>query len=447
MANYRLNIARFVDLEAKANNSLKAIVSIQYPIYYIHAEIVDTKPHVLYELDKVVVNSSKVLKSFDNDNIAKLLSLPSSVIKSRKAYLQHNEYIDKNDVLNGLGENYISTEEEKMEHHISQDFVIDGISLKPLPQELYNYNYKDEYIFESDYDHYTNKNGETVSRRPFSPDLTHQPIQKDIIEKNLLTVAVSERGNYNIPIGLKTLSSLSYSVCTLPIFIGLFENNGVLKRKLINGFDSLGRNDDLKVFLPNLEKRITNLELRLNEWGFKDGNSRLNFESNWREIDLKREEDKLFFFSKEDLKNFFNQNYQIVKNEKSWKEDIELEDVFYEANSLGIIVTCSVFEKARFKKELLANVKRRSDYYLQKNTTSGVWTIFFDMIQGDDFIRDTIEFSSLIDDLRNERFPKEKILAKIITYKNYRKILVALEEYRLLEEIDIMNHMINLLNE
>jgi len=447
MANYRLNIARFVALEAEINHKLKAIVSIQYPIYYIHAEVIDTEPHVLYELDKVIVNSSKVFKSFNEDAIAKLLSLPSSVIKSRKAYLNHNKYLDENDVLTSLGEKYISNEEEKMEHYISQDFIVDGISLKPLPQELYGYKYKEEYIFESDYDHFTNKNGETVSSRPFSPDLTHQPIQKSIVEKNLLSLAVNERSNYNIPSGLKSLSSLSYSVCTLPIFIGLFENNGALKRRLINGFDSLGKVDDLNTFLPNLEKRITNLELRLNEWEFKDGNSKLNFESNWREIDLKREEDKLFFFSKEDLKNFFNQDYQIVKNEKPWKEDIELEDVFYETNSLGMIVTRSVFEKARFKKELLTNVKRGSDYYLQKNTTSGVWIVFFEFIAGDNFIRDAVELSSLIDDLRNKRFPKEKILAKIITYKNYRKILVALEEYRLLEEIDIMNHMINLLNE
>ncbi len=443
MANYRLDIARFIDLEAKANNNLKAIVSIQYPIYYIHSEIVDTKPHVLYELDKVVVNSSKIFKSFNDDNIANLLSLPSSVIKSRKEYLRFNEYLDKNDVITGLGENYISSKEKKMEHHISQDFLIDGISLKPLPKELYGYKYKEEYIFESDYNHFTNKNGETVSSRPFSPDLTHQPIQQSVIEKNLLSLEVNERSDYNTPLGIKSLSSLTYSVCTLPVFIGLFENNGVLKRKLINGFDSVGKDDNLKVFLPNLEERIRNLELRLDERKMRDGSLKFNFESNWREIDLKRDEDKLFFFSKEDLKNYFNQNYQIVKNEQSWLEGIELEDIFYNSNSLGIIVTRNVFEKARFKKELLINVKRGSDYYLRNNITSGVWTIFFDFIAGDDFIKDAVELSSFVDDFY-KRLPEEKILDKIMAYKNHRQILVAIEEYRLLEEIDIMNHMLNL---
>ena len=72
--------------------------------------------------------------------------------------MQYNEYIDNNNFITGLGENYISNEEEKMEHKISQDFLIDGISLKPLPQELYGYKYKEEYIFESDYYHFTNKN-------------------------------------------------------------------------------------------------------------------------------------------------------------------------------------------------------------------------------------------------------------------------------------------------
>ena len=447
MANYRLDIARFIELEAEANNNLKAVVSIQYPIYYIHSEIVDTKPHVLYGLDKVVVSSSKIFRSFNDDDIAKLLSLPSSVISSRKCYMHKNEYIDKNDVLTNIGENYISNEEDKMEHHISQDFLIDGISLKPLPKELYANKYKEEYIFESDYYHFTNKNGETVSNRPFSPDLTHQPIQRQIIEKNLLNVEVNERSDYNIPLGLKTLSSLTYSVCTIPIFIGLFENNGVLKRKLINGFDSLGKDDHLNIFLPNLEKRIENLELRLDERHMKDGNTKYNFESNWREIDLKSEEEKLFFFSKEDLKNYFNVNYQLVPNEQTWKEDLELSDVFYKSNSLGIIVTREVFEKANFKKELLRNLKRGSDYYVRNRVTSGVWIIFFDFITGDDYIREAVELSSLVDDLINKRFPEEKVLDKIIAYKNHRLILVALEEYRLLEEIDIKNHMLNLLNE
>ena len=162
---------------------------------------------------------------------------------------------------------------------------------------------------------------------------------------------------------------------------------------------------------------------------------------------MNREEDKLFFFSKEDLKNYFNVNYQIVPNEQTWKEDLELEDVFYNLNSLGIIVTRRVFEKANFKKELLKNLKRGSDYYVRNWITSGVWIIFFDFIVGDDYIKEAVELSGLVDDLTSKRFPKERILDKIMAYKNHRQILVALEEYRLLEEIDISNHMLNVINE
>lgn len=439
MANYRLNIQRFVDLEAETNKTLKAIVSIQYPIYYIHAEVIDTEPHVLYELDKVIINSTKAIKSFNEDVIAKLLSLPSSIIKSRKVYLNDNEYIDENDVLTGLGEKYIHNEEAKMEHHISRDFLIDGITLTPLPKELYDFKYKEEYIFENDYYHYTDKNGETKSKKPFSPDLTHQPIQKLVVEKNLLNVVTKQRSDYNIPLGLKALSSLSYSVCTLPIFVGLFKNNGVLERNLINGFDTLGKNDDLKSFLPNLKTRIKNLELRLDERNLKDDSVKYIFESNWKEIDLKRDEDKLFLFSKEDLKDFFCKQYHI--------EGLELSDIYLESNSIGLKVTKEVFQKTKSKKRLLANVKRGTDYSLRSKITSGVWAIFFDFIQGDDFIKEAVELSSLVDDLTNKHFPQKNILDKIITYKNHRKILVALEEYRLLEELDIMNYMLKLSNE
>ena len=438
MANYRLDISRFIDLKAKTNNNLKAIVSIQYPIYYIHSEIVDAIPHILYGLDKAVIGSSKSLKSFDDDTVARLLSLPISAIKSRKEYLYNNEYLDKKNNVTAIGESYISNEKDKIEHHLSQDFLIDGISLKPLPKELYGVKYREEYIYESDYNHFTNRKGETVSNRPFSPDLTHQPIQKSLIEKSLMNVEVNERGDYNIPLGLKALSSFTYSVCTLPIFIGLFENEGVLSRELINGFDSIGKNEHLNVFLKNIEERIKNLELRLNERKLSDGSTKFIFESNWREIDLKRDDDRLFFFSKEDLKGFFCNHYQL--------EYIEMSDIYYESNSIGIKVTREVFEKTKSKKKLLGNVQRGSDYFLRNNITSGVWSIFFDFIAGDDFIREAVELSSLVDELIQKRLPESKVLDMIMSYENHRQILVALEEYRLLEEIDITNHMLNISN-
>ena len=181
------------------------------------------------------------------------------------------------------------------------------------------------------------------------------------------------------------------------------------------------------------------MELRLDERSFKDGSTKFNFESNWKEIDLKRDEDRLFLFSKEDLKGFFCNQYHI--------KELDLTDVYLDPSSIGLKVTREVFHKTKFKRRLLENVKRGTDYFLRNKITSGVWIIFFDFIPGDDFIKEAVELSSLVDDLVKKRLPEDKILDKIVTYKNYRQILVALEKYRLLEEIDIMNHMLNLSNE
>ena len=172
----------------------------------------------------------------------------------------------------------------------------------------------------------------------------------------------------------------------------------------------------------------------------RDGSTKFSFESNWREIDLKRDDDdRLFFFSKEDLKGFFCNHYQL--------EYLEISDIYYESNSIGIKVTREVFEKTKSKKKLLGNVQRGSDYFLRNNITSGVWSIFFDFIAGDDFIREAVELSSLVDELIQKRLPEGKVLDMIMSYENHRQILVALEEYRLLEEIDITNHMLNISNE
>lgn len=434
MANFRLDLGLLIKEEALKNNLLKSIVSIQYPIYSLHCEILDTTPPILYGLDKALIESSLSLTEFDDITIANLLSLPVSVINKRNEYLVENHYMNQNGDVTNLGLAYILNVEKEIEHPKSIDILIDGFTLKPLPKNFYDRKYKESYIFENDFIHYTNNKGETISIRPYSPDLTHQPIKKDLVSSNIVSIHPKDRNDFYIPTGITNVSSFTYTLGTFPIFIGMFENGGKIFRKLINGFEADGNNKLLDFFLPNISGRIQNIELRLNDRKGKNDHSTLKFETNWKEIDnIKEGEKQLFFFSKEDLKNYFSSLYNI--------ENLEVDNISYNPNSIGLIITREILEQSENKTKILENVKRGGDYTLNSYKTTGVWAILYGFSAGDEYIKNAVELFSFIEEAEEKELPRDKVLSKVKTYTHYRQILVALRKYKMLEEIDIINHM------
>jgi hypothetical protein len=440
MAKFRLDLGLLNKEEALKNNLLKAIVSIQYPIYSLHCEILDTTPPILYGLDKALIESSESLTQFDDNAIANVLSLPVSAIQKRNEYLVENHYMSQNGKVTDLGLAYMRNEEKDIVQSKSIDILIDGFTLKPLPKNFYNRKYKDSYIFENDFIHFTNSQGETISKKPFSPDLTHQPIKKDLVSSNILSLHSKERNDFNIPTGLTAINSFTYTLGTFPIFIGLFENGGKVFRKLINGFEVDGNNKLLDFFLPNISGRIQNIELRLNELKGKNEHQIFRFETNWQEIDnIKEGENQLFFFSKEDLKSYFSHLYKIG--------NLEIDNISYNPNSIGLIITREILEQSENKTKILENVKRGSDYTLNPSLSSGVWAILYSFSTGDDYIKNAVELSNFIEEAEEKELPRDKILSKVKTYSYYRQLLIVLKKYKMLEEIDIINHMFQISNE
>jgi hypothetical protein len=75
---------------------------------------------------------------------------------------------------------------------------------------------------------------------------------------------------------------------------------------------------------------------------------------------------------------------------------------------------------------------------------SGVWITFFSFVSGDKFVNDLIDILEFIDKTHNKSDVTEQILKKMESYPDFREMLTFLEEYELLESIDIKLNMFDL---
>jgi hypothetical protein len=439
MALFNIDIERFYNLNKEQGLDLKGIACIQYPIYYLHCEIGDLTPDPLDSLDKSIAKIINDVTSNDLD-ISNLLGVPLSGIQTRLNYFSEYGYLnDSNIGLSQLGFNSLILCEEKLIRKKSHDFIIDGITFNPLNGIFYSRNYKQFLIEELGFTTFTNNKGEIETVSSFAPNIVHTPFDQDKSINLIIDKTNDERELLNIPIGLVSINNVSFTKMTFPILVGLFDKGGVPTKILIDGFKVLGDSDHLIQMGENLRERIDNLEFRLNVARNKNTNevTGVYFQSNWGEIDNKLDDNKLFWISKEDLKVAFEKNYSL--------QNLSLDDVVSDQNNLILNISKSTLINTSNRRLLINNLKRGRDYKMSPSfLNSGVWITFFSFVSGDKFVNDLIDILEFIDKTHNKSDVTEQILKKMESYPDFREMLTFLEEYELLESIDIKLNMFDL---
>ena len=436
MAIFKIDIERYIISQLENDLDLKGIACIQYPVYSLHCEIGDNSPDPLDGLDRSI---AEVLNGVTQDpsTISQLLGVPVSGINARIAHFKAYQYLDSGCVsLNQYGYNTLILGEEKKIKTKSYDFFIDGLNFTPLPEIFYGRNYKQVLIEELSFSSYTNNKGEVVSYNSFSPSIVHKPFDEQKVKELIFKVSSEERQLYKIPVGLVSIEKISFVKMTFPVLIGLFDNNGKPVKKLIDGFKVLGDAQHIKEFEKNLSDRINNLELRLNikrdrkTYEFYDH----DFHSNWDEIDAENEEPKLFWMSKEDLKASLEKIYQI--------DSIPVEDIIVTPNDIGLNVTGSLLKKCSNKRDLINNLLRGRDYEMtMKFFRTGVWVTFFSFSSNDPFVSELLEVLEFVNKAKEKDLEVNQVIVGLSKYPDHRRMLVLLEEYELLEQIDITLNM------
>lgn len=431
MALFSLDIERFILAQKENGKLLRGIACIQYPIYCVHSEIKDESPGLLDELDTGI---AKLIYQVTNNHlvIANILSVKEKCVKDRIEYFYDNEYLtqDKNQ-LSQLGINTLIKCTEKKKVNRSFDFFIDGITFQPLPSQLYYRKYRQAMFEEFECNFYTDNKGEIRTEKPFSPDIIHTPFNSTKVNEAIMSVVKDKRDSLSIPQGLIAINEMVFTKMSLPVLIGLFDKGDKPIKELINGFDSLGNYDAIQQFDANLEKRIKNLEFRLNTW--KDKNTeetRYNFNSNWGEIDVQNDENKIFWISKQDLKEALEIEYGI--------ENIPLNNIITGKNEIGLMIDKELLSKASNKRDLIINLKRGRDYLLKNNYfNTGVWVTFFSFKTECKYTKELLEIVDFIDDAFEKDLKVDHYISRLFTYPYFREMLILLEEFKLLEKIDI----------
>jgi len=317
MGLFSIDIEKYYNEKSAEGKSLLGLFVIQYPIYCIHANLLDSTPNPLDNLDRVIADFLTTKEDMTSLQISSFLGTSNALVKQRIGLLLDDELLEHDG--GGLrltleGAQVFKEKKLKRQHKRSFDFYVDGISLHPLPSAFYgHYKYK----FVSEYDSFikTWKNGKETIERPFGPDLVHTPPVKADIIHNIFNIQGPERLKYQIPTGLQEIEDLTYTKMSLHLMVAALKKDNEIEKILIdpnaiyNISSGLSYSDVLvqhaKIFKPSIESKIKNLEFKLFTRPKKDSDEkepRPTLTTNWAEIDkYKDSENKCFNFTKDDI--------------------------------------------------------------------------------------------------------------------------------------------------
>ncbi len=441
MALFNIDIERYYQIQQEEGFELKSIAYIQYPIYCIHATILDSTPDPLEKLDKTIIKCLLLKKNISTLEIAQMLSIQKKAVELRIQQMKNEGLIKgkKNLTITEEGKIILVEGSEKRMLRRPHDFYLDGIDFSPLNSDLYSPKYLNSFFNENEYTYYTNAKGETKASKPFKPNIVHEPLTKEKVIENILSISKKERSLYAIPFGLEEIESIDFTKMSMPILVGLMVKDGKPYRKLIDGFSAIGEPEKIISFKSKIEDKINKLELRIDTWNDRETEEqKFSFASNWSVIDLINEDhinedQKLQFISSEDLKLALTKFYKTG--------NLSDEDIINTNFDIGINVSKSLLLKLKHnKKQFLKNIERGRDYQMF-STNNGIWLIFIAFKTECPFVNSLIEILTFLKQTKDKKLEFKHITERLFKYDIYRQALVFLEEYELLERIDINQNM------
>lgn len=450
MGLFSLDIEKiYKELSVKGEKIL-GMFCIQYPIYCIHTNILDSSIDSLDSLDQLIIDCLKIKSNYSQLQLAAILGTSKKLIEYRIDKLIVDNHLEKKEndfIITELGKEVFINKSLKRLHKKSYDFYLDGINLNPLSEDFYKF-YKANFFSEYDIEYYTNNKGKTSINRPFAPDIVHTPITKETLVNKIIDIPELERESYAIPLGLVEIEDISFTKLSLPILINVTKSANEIKKELIDGFvfhafdsensyyDEARKN--VLGFEKNCIERIKNLQFKIiipKKGEEVDTDKKPLITSNWDEIDKYKESNqKCFIFSKEDLKEVVEKLYNL--------KNVEIENLINEESEIGINITKKMLFASNDRRAVISNLLRERDYAIV-NTYKNVFMLYLYYKSTDTFVNKVIRFKKIIDEYTKHKKDFKTIVFFHPEYKyDFRECLIAAGELEVLESIDIFNHMI-----
>ena len=456
MGLFNIDLERFYNELLGQGQQLKGIFCIQYPIYCIHANIIDVTPDPLDNLDRAIIDFLIVKPDFTPLQIASLMGTSKGLIEQRISKLLSDDLIiqeDNNCLLSSLGIIVFKEKKQERKHKQSYDFYLDGLTLKPLPNIFYGY-YSSRFISEHDSYYRTidkgDRKGEPHLVRPFGPDLVHTPPDKNAVVDKIFNIEEIERTAFAVPQGLSEINDISFTKLTLQLLVSVSSDNNVLTKQVIDGFAVYSLSDNISYyealrknilsFENNIKDKIDNLEFKINIPSFRADRSeqpKPKITSNWQEIDrYKSSQNKCFSFSSEDLIRVIGEIFMI--------NSVTEESIINEDNEIVINIDKKMLLNSPDRHKLVNDMIRQRDYKFS-NVDNNVFLLYINLISTDEFVNQVVHFKKILTKVNPNEVNKEWIknnhpaLAEI-----FRQLLIASGEYEILEKLDIEKYMIKI---
>ncbi len=450
MGLFSIDIEKYYNEQAADGKNLLGLFVIQYPIYCIHANILDSTPNPLDNLDRVIADFLNTKEDMTSLQISSLLGTSNALIKQRIGLLIDDnllEHSEKGLKLTSDGTKVFKEKKSKRQHMRSFDFYIDGISLEPLPEVFYGY-YKYKFISEHDSSLKT-RNGKEIIERPFGPDLIHTPPEKSTIINNIFNIQTEDRLKYEIPPGLQAIEDLTYTKMSLHLMVSVLKGKESIHKVLIDPYaiysisthlsysETLTQNAQL--FNPVLESKIKNLEFKLHTRPRKDSDEKEPtpiLKTNWPEIDkYKGSEQKCFNFAKDDI-------IKAIKGMYGMKT-LDANSIVNTETNLEVNINKKILLDSGNKGKLISDLIRKRDYKFG-NIDNNVFLMFVHYKTDDPYVLELIKFKELVQMARNsEGINVEWVSIKMLNFSvSFRELCISSGELDLLEKIDIANHML-----
>lgn len=437
MALFDLDIERYYQIKKEEGIELKSIAYLQYPIYCIHATILDSTPDPLEKLDKAIIKCILLDGKLSILDIAKFLSVQKKGVEIRIEQMKSEDLIEGESrfTITDRGRDILIDYKEKRFQKRQHNFYLDGVDFMPLNGELYSEKYLRSFFNENDFTYYTNTKGKIISYKPFKPNIVHEPLNKEKVFEKIFSIPVHQRESWALPIGLEKIEAIDFTKMSVPILVGLMVKNNKPHREIIDGFSNVGDSVNFRSFESKIKKQIKKIELKIDTWKDENENDKFSFASNWIEIDKENdgEDDKLQFITNEDLKFALSNLYNL-----KFLSEKEIMNNKYE---IGINITEKLLLNQKSNSiYLLKNLERGRDYKIT-STKNGMWLVFISFKTNSSFVNNLLEIKNFLKKAKIKNLKVSHFTERLFRYENYRRALVILKEFELLEKIDINQHM------
>lgn len=453
IGRFNLDIEKFYRELDSQGKQLKGLMCIQYPIFCIHSEILDSTPDELSNLDSLIVKFLIREGAYSSELIASFIGASKRLVEFRIDKLLRENLLVKKEgklSLSKEGDEVFERKSQIRQQKFSYDFFVDGITLMPLPKQFYQY-YRSKYLDENDIYISTNKKtGESYPIKPFAPDIIHTPPNRNLIIENILNLDIELRENFYIPKGLNSIEDISFTKMSIPILIALSKAENGVHKELIDGFAIFSLSDgstyyqavrkNVMLFEKVIGEKIKNIEFRIEKKvGKDDDNVKYHLMSNWNEIDRNKGiTNRCFNFSSEDLTEYIRQDFQI--------KNIPEQNIMNDDDNIEISITKETLLASQDRKTLIGDLIRKRNYKLYHNSLDRnvfLFPLYYNT--EDEYVEKVITFTIALNDYSIGDLSLQQFLQEHPDYKeNYREYLKVAGQFELLEKFDIEKYMLSL---